>query len=164
MFDLYDFCSLQIRWDEFFVCFYRIPGYYGIPLLIFVLSIQIYTAVVLGRCWIIAEKLDPRIIDKKRWDSLSAIPKFSFIYLCFSSIPWSKWQMSICCSGWARVRQAYAHFCGIHVEHSNLWCRNTKHFSWYAFDAQFQSFCFSNYCDCKFVLRWLTSARHFCLI
>lgn len=73
------------KFDEmgFFFCFYRIPGYYGIPLLIFVLSIQIYTAVVLGRCWIIAEKLDPRIIDKKRWDSSSAHPEFSFNYLCF---------------------------------------------------------------------------------
>lgn len=52
---------LKLNWT--FNC---IPGYYGIPLLIFVLTIQIYTAVVLGRCWIIAEKLDPRIIDKKR--------------------------------------------------------------------------------------------------
>ncbi|XP_031616616.1 proton-coupled amino acid transporter 3 [Contarinia nasturtii] len=41
-------------------------GYYGIPLLVFVLTIQIYTAIVLGRCWIIAEKLDPNIIEKKR--------------------------------------------------------------------------------------------------
>lgn len=41
-------------------------GYYGIPLLIFVLTLQIYTAVILGRCWIIAEKLDPNIIQKKR--------------------------------------------------------------------------------------------------
>lgn len=41
-------------------------GYYGIPLLIFVLTIQIYTAIVLGRCWIIAEKLNPDIVDKKR--------------------------------------------------------------------------------------------------
>ncbi|XP_055313312.1 proton-coupled amino acid transporter 3 [Sitodiplosis mosellana] len=41
-------------------------GYYGIPLLIFVLTIQVYTAIVLGRCWIIAEKLDPSITDKKR--------------------------------------------------------------------------------------------------
>lgn len=41
-------------------------GFYGIPLLIFVISVQLYTAVILGRCWIIAEKLDPSIIDKSR--------------------------------------------------------------------------------------------------
>lgn len=43
-------------------------GFYGIPLLLFVITSQIYTAVVLGRCWIIAEKLDPSIIDKSRYD------------------------------------------------------------------------------------------------
>lgn len=41
-------------------------GYYGLPLLMFVITIQIYTAVVLGKCWIIAEKLDPTIISKNR--------------------------------------------------------------------------------------------------
>jgi solute carrier family 32 (vesicular inhibitory amino acid transporter) len=28
---------------------------------------QIYTAVVLGRCWVIAEKLDPSIVNKNRY-------------------------------------------------------------------------------------------------
>lgn len=41
-------------------------GFYGIPLLIFVISVQLYTAVILGRCWIIAEKLEPSIIHKSR--------------------------------------------------------------------------------------------------
>lgn len=41
-------------------------GFYGIPLLVFVVCVQLYTAVILGRCWIIAEKLDPSIIDKSR--------------------------------------------------------------------------------------------------
>ncbi|XP_037029958.1 proton-coupled amino acid transporter 2 isoform X2 [Bradysia coprophila] len=42
-------------------------GYYGIPLLFFVITIQVYTAVILGRCWIIAEKLNPTIINKNRY-------------------------------------------------------------------------------------------------
>lgn len=42
-------------------------GYYGAPLLMFVITIQIYTAVVLGRCWIIAEKLCPAIVSKSRY-------------------------------------------------------------------------------------------------
>lgn len=43
-------------------------GYYGLPLLMFVITIQIYTAVVLGKCWIIAEKLDPSITSKNRFN------------------------------------------------------------------------------------------------
>lgn len=42
-------------------------GYYGAPLLLFVITVQIYTAVVLGRCWIIAEKLCPAIVSKSRY-------------------------------------------------------------------------------------------------
>ena len=41
-------------------------GYYGILLLMFVITLQVYTAVVLGRCWIIAEKLEPTIVHKNR--------------------------------------------------------------------------------------------------
>lgn len=41
-------------------------GFYGIPLLLFVITVQIYTAVILGRCWVIAELLDPNIIEKSR--------------------------------------------------------------------------------------------------
>lgn len=36
-------------------------------MLCFVITIQIYTAVILGRCWIIAEKLHPTIITKNRY-------------------------------------------------------------------------------------------------
>lgn len=42
-------------------------GYYGFPLIIFVFTLQTYTAVVLGRCWVIAEKLDPTIVSKSRY-------------------------------------------------------------------------------------------------
>lgn len=50
-------------------CYFHfvLQGYYGIPLLFFVITIQIYTAVILGRCWIIAEKLNPTIINKNRY-------------------------------------------------------------------------------------------------
>lgn len=41
-------------------------GIYGFPLLLFVIIVQIYTAVILGRCWVIAETLDPRIVEKSR--------------------------------------------------------------------------------------------------
>lgn len=40
---------------------------YGIPLALFVISLQIYTAAVLGKCWIKAEKLDPSIVSKNRY-------------------------------------------------------------------------------------------------
>lgn len=43
-------------------------GFYGIPLLGFVIFLQIYTAIVLGRCWVIAEKIDPSIVHKSRWE------------------------------------------------------------------------------------------------
>lgn len=42
-------------------------GFYGIPLVLFVITLQIYTAVILGRCWVIAEKLDPSIVQKNRY-------------------------------------------------------------------------------------------------
>lgn len=42
-------------------------GYYGFPLIILVFTLQTYTAVVLGRCWVIAEKLDPSIVSKNRF-------------------------------------------------------------------------------------------------
>lgn len=41
-------------------------GFYGIPLLLFVITVQVYTAVILGRCWVIAEILDPNIVEKSR--------------------------------------------------------------------------------------------------
>ncbi|CAG9806548.1 unnamed protein product [Chironomus riparius] len=52
-------------------------GVYAFPLILFVFSLQIYTAVVLGRCWVIAEKLDPRILRKNRYP-YAAIAEFSY--------------------------------------------------------------------------------------
>lgn len=52
-------------------------GYYGVPLILLVFSLQTYTAVVLGRCWIIAEKLDPLIVNKNRF-AYAAIGEMAF--------------------------------------------------------------------------------------
>ncbi|KAM0729476.1 Amino acid transporter AVT1C [Formica fusca] len=42
-------------------------GLYGIPLVLIVFSLQIYTAILLGRSWIIASTLDPQILRKNRY-------------------------------------------------------------------------------------------------
>lgn len=52
-------------------------GYYGLPLILFVFSLQTYTAVVLGRCWTIAEKLDPLIVNKSRY-AYAAVGEMAF--------------------------------------------------------------------------------------
>ncbi|KFB44113.1 AGAP002376-PA-like protein [Anopheles sinensis] len=52
-------------------------GLYGFPLVLFVITLQIYTAVVLGRCWTIAEKLDPSIVAKNRYP-YAAIAEFTY--------------------------------------------------------------------------------------
>uniref|UniRef100_A0A182PA47 Amidase domain-containing protein n=1 Tax=Anopheles epiroticus TaxID=199890 RepID=A0A182PA47_9DIPT len=52
-------------------------GLYGVPLVLFVITLQIYTAVVLGRCWTIAEKLDPSIVAKNRYP-YAAIAEFTY--------------------------------------------------------------------------------------
>lgn len=52
-------------------------GYYAMPLILLVFSMQTYTAVVLGRCWTIAEKLDPTIITKNRY-AYAAIGEMTF--------------------------------------------------------------------------------------
>jgi len=41
-------------------------GWLGIPLAISVFAIQIYTAILLGKCWIIAEEIEPNIVKKNR--------------------------------------------------------------------------------------------------
>ncbi|XP_050081741.1 uncharacterized protein LOC126569013 [Anopheles aquasalis] len=52
-------------------------GLYGVPLVLLVLTLQIYTAVVLGRCWTIAERLDPSIVAKNRYP-YAAIAEFTY--------------------------------------------------------------------------------------
>ncbi|XP_050523505.1 uncharacterized protein LOC126895557 [Daktulosphaira vitifoliae] len=42
-------------------------GWLGIPLAICVFAVQIYTAILLGKCWIIAEEIEPNIIHKNRY-------------------------------------------------------------------------------------------------
>lgn len=42
-------------------------GYYGIIVVISVCSIQIYTATLLGRCWLSAQEIDSGIAKKNRY-------------------------------------------------------------------------------------------------
>ncbi|CAI6367266.1 unnamed protein product [Macrosiphum euphorbiae] len=42
-------------------------GWLGIPLAIGVFAIQVYTAILLGKCWIIAEEIEPNIVKKNRY-------------------------------------------------------------------------------------------------
>lgn len=42
-------------------------GLYGIPLVLVVFGLQIYTATLLGKSWIIASTLDPQISRKNRY-------------------------------------------------------------------------------------------------
>lgn len=46
-----------------------ILGLFGIPLILVVFGLQIYTAALLGKSWIIATNLDPLIFRKNRQDS-----------------------------------------------------------------------------------------------
>lgn len=41
-------------------------GWFGIPLAVTAFAVQAYTAVLLGKCWIIAEEIDPNIKKKNR--------------------------------------------------------------------------------------------------
>lgn len=43
-----------------------ILGLFGIPLILVVFGLQIYTAALLGKSWIIATNLDPLIFRKNR--------------------------------------------------------------------------------------------------
>ncbi|XP_062554511.1 uncharacterized protein LOC134219696 [Armigeres subalbatus] len=52
-------------------------GLYGVPLVLLVVTLQIYTATVLGRCWTIAVKLDPSIVRKNRYP-YAAIAEFTY--------------------------------------------------------------------------------------
>uniref|UniRef100_A0A1A9ZDT4 Amino acid transporter transmembrane domain-containing protein n=1 Tax=Glossina pallidipes TaxID=7398 RepID=A0A1A9ZDT4_GLOPL len=42
-------------------------GFFGVPLVISVLVLQIYTSFLLSQCWIMAEELDPSIVHKSRY-------------------------------------------------------------------------------------------------
>lgn len=41
-------------------------GYFGIPLIVSVVVLQIYTSFLLSKCWAKAESLDPSIVQKSR--------------------------------------------------------------------------------------------------
>ncbi|XP_039293205.1 uncharacterized protein LOC111055804 [Nilaparvata lugens] len=41
-------------------------GWFGFPLVLGVLILQVYTALLLGRCWIMAERLQPSIVKQSR--------------------------------------------------------------------------------------------------
>ncbi|BES92977.1 Vesicular inhibitory amino acid transporter [Nesidiocoris tenuis] len=42
-------------------------GWMGIPLALVIFFIQIYTAIMLGRCWLISESISPEISSKRRY-------------------------------------------------------------------------------------------------
>ncbi|XP_041975661.1 probable sodium-coupled neutral amino acid transporter 6 isoform X2 [Aricia agestis] len=52
-------------------------GIYGIPLVVALLALQLYTAVLLGRCWLLAQELQPDIRDKNRFP-YAAIAELAF--------------------------------------------------------------------------------------
>lgn len=43
-----------------------LTGWAGIPLAISVFAVQVYTAILLGKCWIMAEEIEPSIVKKNR--------------------------------------------------------------------------------------------------
>ncbi|XP_006610904.1 proton-coupled amino acid transporter 4 isoform X1 [Apis dorsata] len=51
-------------------------GLYGIPLVFMVLALQIYTAILLGKSWIIATTIDPQILRKNR-NPLAAVTELT---------------------------------------------------------------------------------------
>lgn len=57
----------------------RHTGWLGIPLAIGVFAIQVYTAILLGKCWIIAEEIEPNIVKKNRWVIISKLHKIVLI-------------------------------------------------------------------------------------
>ncbi|CAG9793026.1 unnamed protein product [Diatraea saccharalis] len=52
-------------------------GIYGVPLVIFVFGLQLYTAVLLGRSWLLAQELTPRIREKIRYP-YAAVAELAF--------------------------------------------------------------------------------------
>lgn len=57
-----------------------LAGYYGIFVVVFTISVQMYTAVLLGKCWLIAEELKPNIKTKSRCP-----------YSALAELTWGKW-------------------------------------------------------------------------
>lgn len=55
----------------------NILDWYGIPLVLLVFSLQIYTAILLGKCWTIAESIDGTIVTKTR-SPYAAIAELTF--------------------------------------------------------------------------------------
>ncbi|XP_063542721.1 uncharacterized protein LOC134751268 [Cydia strobilella] len=52
-------------------------GYYGIPLVLAVFGLQIYTSMLLGRCWILARQIAPDIREKNRYP-YAAVAELAF--------------------------------------------------------------------------------------
>lgn len=57
-----------------------IAGYYGIPVVAVTISAQLYTATLLGKCWLMAEELEPAIRRKNRYP-----------YAALAEITFGKW-------------------------------------------------------------------------
>lgn len=72
-------------------------GYYALPLILLIFSLQTWTAVVLGRCWVIAERIDPAIVDKSRY-AYAAIGELTYgkymkYFVTFLLVCWVKKKM-----------------------------------------------------------------------
>ncbi|KAJ0171408.1 hypothetical protein K1T71_012958 [Dendrolimus kikuchii] len=52
-------------------------GIYGVPLVLGVFGLQLYTAVLLGRSWLLAQEITPHIIEKNRYP-YAAIAELAF--------------------------------------------------------------------------------------
>ncbi|KAL1494272.1 hypothetical protein ABEB36_009896 [Hypothenemus hampei] len=58
-------------------------GYYGIAVVAVVCFIQVYTAILLGKCWNLAEEINPNILRKNRYP-YSALAELTFgKYICY---------------------------------------------------------------------------------
>lgn len=62
-----DFYSNVLTRKQMYEWIVYVLGWYGIPLVLFVFLLQIYTAIILGKCWTIAETIDKNIVAKNRY-------------------------------------------------------------------------------------------------
>ncbi|CAG9124695.1 unnamed protein product [Plutella xylostella] len=53
-------------------------GIYGVPLVLVVFGLQMYTAVLLGRSWLVAQQIAPQIGEKDRRSPYAAVAELAF--------------------------------------------------------------------------------------
>lgn len=57
--------------------FFNCLGFYGIAVVVSVSAIQVYTAILLGKCWSLAEEIQPTIQNKNRYP-YSAVTELAY--------------------------------------------------------------------------------------